>query len=263
MTVNIILLMKNYIIIALVVIFIGGVVFFTKNNDNKNMPIPKVENNSVSIYPISHATAVISWGDTVIYTDPVGGAEAFSGQPSPNIILVTDVHGDHLSTSTLDAIIGNAVLIVPQAVKDLLPENLAVRAVVLANDEAVTEQGLRILAMPMYNLPEKKDAYHIKGRGNGYILEREGKRVYVAGDTAGIPEMRALKNIDIALIPMNLPYTMDIAQAADAVLAFAPKHVYPYHYRGPDGLSDVSKFKELVNSSNPDIDVVLLDWYKN
>ena len=114
----------------------------------------------------------------------------------------------------------------------------------------------------MYNLPTaaNKD-FHTKGRGNGYVIERSGKRVYIAGDTAGIPEMRALKNIDIALVPMNLPYTMDVAEAAEAVLAFKPKQVFPYHYRGPDGLADISKFKELVNASNPKIEVVLLNWY--
>ncbi|KKU02605.1 MAG: hypothetical protein UX06_C0054G0009 [Candidatus Giovannonibacteria bacterium GW2011_GWA2_45_21] len=73
--------------------------------------------------------------------------------------------------------------------------------------------------------------------------------------------MRALKDIDIALIPMNLPYTMDVEEASRAVLAFAPKQVYPYHYRGPDGLSDIQKFKELVESGNPNIEVILLNWY--
>jgi L-ascorbate metabolism protein UlaG (beta-lactamase superfamily) len=205
---------------------------------------------------------VLKWGDTVIYTDPVGGAAAFQGQPAPDLIVVTDIHGDHLSTSTLSAVIGDAALVVPQAVKDLLPEGLVSRAQVMKNGENISERDLSIEAIPMYNLPEADDSRHAKGRGNGYVLERDGFRVYIAGDTAGISEMRGLNNIDIAFIPMNLPFTMSVEDAADAVLDFKPKQVYPYHYRGQDGLADVNKFKQLVDAGNEDIEVVLVDWYK-
>jgi len=217
--------------------------------------------DAVTVHPVSHATAWIKWGDEIIYTDPVGRASAFEGVPKPTLILLTDVHGDHLSTSTLDAVIGSAALIVPKAVGDMLPANLSSRAKVLANGEKIEQNGFSIEAIPMYNIPEKKDAFHTKGRGNGYVIERDSFRVYVAGDTVDTPEMRALKNIDIALIPMNLPYTMDVEEASRAVLAFAPKKAYPYHYRGPGGLSDVQKFKELVMSANSNIEVVLLNWY--
>src|SRR5690606_36671567 len=102
---------------------------------------------------------------------------------------------------------------------------------------------------------------HSKGRGNGYLLEMDGHRAYIAGDTAGIPEMRALTDIDLAFVPMNPPYTMDVEEAADAVLEFAPVTVLPYHYRTPDGLSDVARFAEIVNEGNPEIEVVQLEWY--
>ncbi|MEJ0001853.1 MAG: hypothetical protein WDN09_01555 [bacterium] len=92
-------------------------------------------------------------------------------------------------------------------------------------------------------------------------MEKAGTRVYISGDSSGTPEMKALKDIDMAFVAMNLPYTMGIEEAADAVLAFVPKKVYPYHYRTKDGFSDVAKFKELVNAENPAIDVVQLDWY--
>ncbi len=198
----------------------------------------------------------------VIYTDPVGGVEAFANQPAPTIILVTDIHGDHLSTTTLAAVIReDTMLVVPQAVKDLLTPELAARALVLANGKEMIQQDLKIRAIPMYNIPESNDSRHPKGRGNGYVLSRNDFNVYIAGDTAGIPEMRALKNINIALVPMNLPYTMSVDEAADAVLAFKPRTVYPYHYRGPDGLSDVEKFKSLVNAGDPTIEVVLANWY--
>ena len=113
----------------------------------------------------------------------------------------------------------------------------------------------------MYNLPESSSSMHTKGRGNGYVVEAGNKVIYISGDTEDIPEMRDLKNIDIAFVCMNLPYTMDINQAASAVLDFKPKIVYPYHYRGKDGLSDVNEFKKMVNSANRMIGVRLLKWY--
>lgn len=223
------------------------------------------QNNALpTITPIVHATGVITWGSVTLYIDPTGDADAFIGKAPATIVVVTDIHGDHLSTSTLEAVVGvNTALIVPQAVQDQLPPDLAARARVLKNGETTSESGIQIEAIPMYNVPESPDAWHTKGRGNGYVLEKDGVRVYIAGDTAGIPEMRALKDIDIALVPMNLPYTMGVEEAADAVLDFKPVHVYPYHYRGPDGLADVKKFKSLVNAGDPNIDVVLLDWYPN
>lgn len=217
----------------------------------------------VTITPIEHATGILEWDDTVIYFDPTGGAEAFSDRPVAHIILVTDIHGDHLSTSSLSAVRGDAVLIVPKAVSDQLPQELSANAVVLENGESSTQRGFRIEATPMYNVPESDDAFHTKGRGNGYIVEKDGFRVLIAGDTGNTPELRAMQNIDIALIPMNLPFTMSVEEAAEATLAFKPKMVYPYHYRGQQGLSDVERFKQLVNAADPSIEVVLVDWYPN
>lgn len=217
--------------------------------------------NGVKIIPIEHASAIIPWNSDAIYTDPVGDAEAFAGQPAPRIILLTDIHGDHLSTSTLEAIAGDATIVAPQAVKELLPETLASRAVVMRNGDTIDVQGFRIEALPMYNIPESADAFHTRGRGNGYVVEKDGFRVLIAGDTGNTPELRALRNIDIALIPMNLPYTMSVDDAAAAVLEFKPKTVYPYHYRGPNGLADVQRFKQLVNEGDSRIDVVLAKWY--
>ncbi len=113
----------------------------------------------------------------------------------------------------------------------------------------------------MYNLPETADSRHPKGRGNGYVLEMGDRHIYFSGDTEDIAEMRALKNIDVAFVCMNLPYTMDVNQAASAVLAFKPKVVYPYHYRGSGGLSDVEAFKKSVNDGDSKIEVRLRNWY--
>jgi len=133
--------------------------------------------------------------------------------------------------------------------------------IILKNGDQQVVSGISIQAIPMYNLPESATAMHTKGRGNGYVLSLGGKNIYISGDTQGIPEMRSLKNIDIAFVCMNLPYTMDVKEAADAVLAFKPKIVYPYHYRGQNGLSDVNAFKSLVEAGDKNIEVRLRNWY--
>ncbi len=115
----------------------------------------------------------------------------------------------------------------------------------------------------MYNLREEALKFHEKGRGNGYILEQKDERVYISGDTEDIPEMRQLQHIDRAFVCMNLPYTMPVEKAAEAVLDFKPTLVYPYHYRGSEGPSDVDKFRQLVHKGNPEIGVIQLDWYPN
>ncbi len=131
----------------------------------------------------------------------------------------------------------------------------------MKNGDNITLSGISISAIPMYNLPESPTAMHTKGRGNGYVLGIGGKRIYLSGDTQGIPEMRSLKDIDVAFVCMNLPYTMDIKEAADAVLEFKPKIVYPYHYRGQGGLSDINGFKSLVEAGDKNIEVRLRNWY--
>jgi L-ascorbate metabolism protein UlaG (beta-lactamase superfamily) len=214
------------------------------------------------VTPISHATMVIDWDGTIIYVDPVGGAELFSEQPKPDIILVTDIHGDHLSLETIIAInTPTPKIIAPEAVSAKLTGDNKLHIETLHNGDMNAQNGIKIEAIPMYNLREEAKKFHSKGRGNGYVLEKDGKRIYISGDTEDIPEMRALKNIDAAFVCMNLPYTMTVASAANAVLEFKPKTVYPYHYRGTDGLSDVKKFKNLVEKEELKIEVVQLDWY--
>jgi len=216
----------------------------------------------LNIQPVKHATLVFTWGGKTIYADPDGGKKAFEGLADPDLILITDIHGDHFNVETLNAInTDHATLIVPQAVADKLPDNLKSKAVVLNNGKTVDKLDVSIKAIPMYNLPEAPDAKHTKGRGNGYVLTFGNKTVYLSGDTAGIPEMRALKNIDVAFVCMNLPYTMDVPEAASAVLDFKPKIVYPYHYRGQNGLSDTEAFKKAVNDKDKNIEVRLRNWY--
>jgi L-ascorbate metabolism protein UlaG (beta-lactamase superfamily) len=217
-----------------------------------------------TVYPISHATMVLVWDGITIYVDPVGGAEAFAGYPSPDLILITDIHGDHLNIETLLAVSTDKVkIIVPQAVADKLPSDFDAQVDVLNNGNFKERFGFSIRAIAMYNLREEALQYHTIGRGNGYVIEKDGKRVYISGDTEDIPEMRSLRNIDIAFVCMNLPYTMTELQAAHAVVNFKPAIVYPYHYRGKEGFSDIGIFKDYIRKSSvgSEIQVIELDWY--
>lgn len=211
------------------------------------------------IQPVRHGSLVLSWNNIDIYVDPNGEKDRFEGIGEPELVLITDIHGDHLNVETLESLeTGKAVMVVPKAVAERLPDGYKDQVVIIGNGEQTEQLGISIKAVPMYNLPETRDSRHPKGRGNGYVLQLGGKHVYISGDTEDIPEMRALENIDIAFVCMNLPYTMDVNQAADAVLDFRPGVVYPYHYRG----QDTEKFKELVTTENDDIEVRLKDWYQ-
>ncbi|WP_422859757.1 MBL fold metallo-hydrolase [Flagellimonas sp. S174] len=222
------------------------------------------KNNTIQIIPIEHATAVLTWNGITIYIDPVGGKEAFKGIAMPDLILVTDVHGDHFSLKTLEALdTHNAKVIVPQAVADKIPDVFTPQIDVLNNGDSKERYRIHIEAIPMYNLRAEALKFHPKGRGNGYVLNLGGQRIYFSGDTEDIPEMRNLKNIDKAFVCMNLPYTMTVESAADAVLEFSPKEVYPYHYRGKPNVSDVNKFESIIKKKNQNITVVRLDWYPN
>jgi L-ascorbate metabolism protein UlaG (beta-lactamase superfamily) len=214
------------------------------------------------IQPILHGTVMFTWDGQTIYVDPYGGAKAFEGISAPDLILITDIHGDHMSVETLEGIeTSNAIIIAPSAVTEKLPDNLKAQTTSLDNGKKIEKLGISITALPMYNLPEDSESRHTKGRGNGYVLNIGGKNIYLSGDTEDIPEMRALKNIDVAFVCMNLPYTMDIDQASSAVLDFKPKTVYPYHYRGQGGLADVEAFQKKVQGANNKIEVRLRNWY--
>jgi L-ascorbate metabolism protein UlaG (beta-lactamase superfamily) len=213
------------------------------------------------IIPIYHASLILDWGK-IIYVDPVWNIDLYKNKPAPDLVLITDIHFDHLNVDVLKSLKGEFLIIAPKAVYDELSEDLKQKTKILNNSEETNFEDFKILALPMYNLTPERLEFHPKGRGNGYLIEKENFRVYIAGDTEDIPEMRNLKNIDIAFLPMNLPWTMTVEQAASAVLEFKPKKVYPYHYRGEKGFSDINKFKELVEKENKDIEVILVNWYE-
>jgi L-ascorbate metabolism protein UlaG (beta-lactamase superfamily) len=207
----------------------------------------------VKITPIQHATLMIEGGGKVIHVDPTSPGN-YEGLPPADIVLITDIHGDHMDPKALAKVQkAGTVIFAPEAVAKTVTT-----ATVVNNGETKTAGDWKIEAIPMYNLkrgPAEGKLFHDKGRGDGFVLTYGGKRFYISGDTEGIPEMKALKNIDVAFVCMNLPYTMPPDEAADAVRAFKPKTVYPYHYRG----SDLKVFESGLAGSG--VEVKLLDWY--
>ena len=205
------------------------------------------------ITPVRHASLMIEAGGQVIHVDPWGQGN-YDGLPRASLILLTDNHGDHLDAGIIGKLKkAGTVIFGPQVVAQELAGVSVIR-----NGETKTFGDWTIEALPMYNLkrgPSEGKLFHEKGRGNGYVLTYGRLRIYVSGDTEDIPEMRALKNIDVAFVCMNLPYTMPPEEAAEAVRAFHPKIVYPYHYRN----SDLSVFQKALAGTK--IDVRLRDWY--
>jgi L-ascorbate metabolism protein UlaG (beta-lactamase superfamily) len=201
---------------------------------------------TVTVHPVAHASFVMETPGMVIYNDPVGDRAIYARFPKPDLILITHQHGDHYKPDTLAGIVGpNTKIIANPAVQAMLPAALAAISTQIANGETMMIDGMSLEAVPAYNTTEDRLKYHPPGRDNGYVLTIDGMRVYIAGDTEDIPEMRAMKDIDLAFVPMNLPYTMDVTAAASAVNEFKPKAVYPYHYRD----SDPMEFARLVEAA--------------
>ena len=216
--------------------------------------IEKTSVGELKITPVQHGSLMLEFSGQVWHIDPWSQAD-YAALPKADVILVTDIHGDHLDPKAIAAVRkASTVIVAPAAVAKTVME-----AKVLNNGAKTTVGGIEIEAVPMYNLergPQPGKLYHDKGRGNGYVLNVGGKRIYISGDTEAVPEMRALKDIDIAFVCMNLPYTMPPEEAADGVRAFRPKVVYPYHYRG----SDLAVFADALRNEKG-IEVRLREWY--
>jgi L-ascorbate metabolism protein UlaG (beta-lactamase superfamily) len=214
----------------------------------------KTSAGDLKITPVTHGSVLLEINGQAWHIDPWSPGD-YSALPKADVILITDTHGDHMDPKAIAAIKKDStVIIAPSSVAKTVTE-----AKVLANGESTTVSGIKIEAVPMYNLqrgPEAGKFYHDKGRGNGYVLTIGDKRIYFSGDTEAVPEMKALKNIDVAFLCMNLPYTMPPDEAAEGVKAFRPKVVYPYHYRG----ADLAVFSGALKNEK-DIEVRLRDWY--
>ncbi|MDM8525066.1 MBL fold metallo-hydrolase [Desulfococcaceae bacterium HSG8] len=191
---------------------------------------------------IGHGTLMFTFGGKIIHIDPWTRLADYSGLPKADIILITHEHRDHLDPEAVKLLSADKTILVTT---ETCAEKLG-RGIVMKNGDVRTVGGLKTESVPAYNIVHMRsegNPYHPKGVGNGYILTFGDKRVYIAGDTENTPEMKALKNIDCAFLPMNLPYTMTPEMVADAAKAFGPKLLYPYHYgeTNPSDLSDLLK----------------------
>jgi L-ascorbate metabolism protein UlaG (beta-lactamase superfamily) len=185
---------------------------------------------------LGHASLMMVFDGKTIHVDPYGDVADYSTLPKADLVLVTHDHFDHLDPKALKAILKKDTVIVGS--KSCAPK-LPGGALIMANGDARSVLGLAIKAVPAYNIAHKRPdgaPFHPKGSGNGYVVTFGGKQVYIAGDTENTPEMKALQSIDIAFLPMNLPYTMSPDQVADAAKAFRPRILYPYHYGDTDTL---------------------------
>jgi L-ascorbate metabolism protein UlaG (beta-lactamase superfamily) len=198
----------------------------------------------LAINVIGHASLMFTFGGKIIHVDPVSAQGDYAKMPKADLILVTHDHGDHLD---------------PEAIAQIKTENTQVvvtetcaqsvsGAVVMKNGQTKTVAGLEVEAVPAYNLDPSRP-FHPKGVGNGYVITMGGKRVYVAGDTENTPEMKSLQGIDVAFLPMNMPFTMTPEMVADAARAFRPKILYPYHY----GSTDTSELLKLLEDEGIEI----------
>ena len=217
----------------------------------------KTSDGILKITPIKHASLMIEAGGKVIQLDPwsQGTQEKYAALPKADLILITDFHPDHMDTTAIGWVKKPGTkIIAPFVVTSGLKTGDVIK-----NGETQTWGAFSIEAVPMYNLqrgPKPGMFYHDKGRGNGYVLTYGGKRFYISGDTEATPEMKALQNIDVAFVCMNLPYTMTPEEAAAGVRAFAPKIVYPYHYRE----SNLKAFEDGLKGSG--VEVRLRNWYE-
>lgn len=201
----------------------------------------KTSHGPLEITFIGHGSLAFGWGEKVIHVDPVSAETDYAKMPKADLIVVTHDHYDHLDLKAVAALAkpGTAYLANPGAGSQLE------RPTILRNGESANVRGVEVEAVPAYNLVHVRapgQPFHPKGVGNGYVLTFGGTRVYIGGDTENIPEMKTLRDIDIAFLPMNLPYTMTPEMVADAARMFKPRVLYPYH----TGETDTSKLKTLL-----------------
>ncbi len=193
----------------------------------------KTSQGDLRITCIGHGSVMFAFAGKIIHVDPVGRVADYSQLPKADLILVTHEHGDHLDPAMIESLRKPTTeIVVAEKCAGKVP-----KAVIMKNSETRTVQGFKVEAVAAYNIVNMRGpgiAYHLKGDGNGYIITFGEKRVYVAGDTENTPETKQLKNIDVAFLPMNLPYTMTPEMVADAARAFRPKVLYPYHYGNTD-----------------------------
>jgi L-ascorbate metabolism protein UlaG (beta-lactamase superfamily) len=234
--------MKKILLGAMVLVF--GATFSAAAQDAFETDSIATSAGDLTIMFIGHGTLMFNFGGKVIHVDPWSKFTDYSQMPKADLILITHEHRDHLDVNAVNALHKNGTVTV-------LTETCAKSVkggVIMKNGDIKSVEGLEIEAVPAYNLVHMRSAgqpFHPKGIGNGYVVRFGDKRVYIAGDTENTPEMKQLKNIDVAFLPMNLPYTMTPEMVADAAKAFKPGILYPYHY----GITDTSRLVDFMKDS--------------
>ncbi|WP_321348244.1 MBL fold metallo-hydrolase [uncultured Draconibacterium sp.] len=232
--------MKNIVTLIVMFVFIG---FAQAQQFEKD--VFATSEGDLEITFIAHGTLMMEFNGKVIHIDPVSWYADYATMPKADLILITHEHGDHLDAKALDAVKKDGTELV--LTKTCNKQYAGTK--VLSNDESGTFAGIKVDAVPAYNIKHEREPgqpFHPKGVGNGYVLHFGDKKVYVAGDTENIPEMASLKDIDVAFLPMNLPYTMTPEMVADATKMFQPKVLYPYHF----GETNTEELAELLKNQN-------------
>lgn len=237
--------MYDELLLAALLVSLSGIVRAEERFESDTVP---TSDGELSMTFIGHGTLMFRFGGQVIHVDPWSKLADYKELPKADLILITHEHRDHLDPAAIQALQKpDTVILHPASCGDKVQGGM-----IMTNGQTTTARGIRIEAIPAYNIEHMRDSgqpFHPRGVGNGYILTVGDKRVYVAGDTENTPEMKALKNIDVAFLPMNLPYTMTPRMVADAAKAFQPGILYPYHY----GETDPARLVELLKDSDMDV----------
>ncbi|MGB9081875.1 MAG: MBL fold metallo-hydrolase [Desulfuromonadaceae bacterium] len=209
----------------------------------------KTTAGNLEITFIGHGSLMVKFGGRIIHIDPYSKLADYGQLPKADLILITHEHQDHLDPAALQLVrSAKTVVVLTEKCAEKVPGGI-----IMKNGDVRKVEGITVEAVPAYNIVHKRDngqPFHPRGTGNGYVLTCGDKRLYIAGDTENVPEMGKLKGIDIAFLPMNLPYTMTPEMVADAARSFKPRVLYPYHY----GETDPARLVTLLND-NPDIEV--------
>lgn len=213
-------------------------------------------NGDVVIHPHRHATTLLTWNGLAIYADPDDDNNNYAGLPLADLIVVTHAHGDHYNIGIINSLSkAGTIILAPQAVYNAFPASLRTLTTIMGYGAVTNALGVKVEVVPAYN------GNHPFGSANGYVLTLGGQRIYFSGDTGNTSEMRALQNIDVAFVCMNLPWTMSVSEATNAVHAFRPRIIYPYHYRNQNGsTANAATFKQSMGTDSG-IEVRLRDWY--
>jgi L-ascorbate metabolism protein UlaG (beta-lactamase superfamily) len=205
----------------------------------------KTSTGDLELIFLGHSSLMMTFHGKTIHFDPYGKVADYTKLPKADLVFITHDHNDHFDQTALQSIQkADTVVVLPPICSELVPEGLIVR-----NGETITVQGVGVEVIPAYNMVHKRDngqAFHPKGIGNGYVLTFGDKRIYVAGDTENISEMKSLKEIYCAFLPMSVPSTMTPEMVADAAKAFKPKILYPYHYNE----TDPTRLTELLKNTS-------------